>query len=223
MNKTKAAACGIMALVAVCCAIMAYVETVIEPAYAVKSGIKAAVFLVLPVIFSKAAGIGRIGRPFKPDGKRVLRLLLPGFCVYAIILGAYALTRGVFDYAALVRSLSADQKVAGGSFLWVALYISFCNSFLEEFLFRLVSFILLSKYTAPITAYAFSSLAFAIYHLAMIGSSFPPPLLVLALAGLAVGGAIFDCADRKEGTMLPSWVIHMFADLAIMTIWYIYL
>ena len=46
MDKKKAY--GIMAFAVACCVVMAFVETVIEPAYLVKSAIKAVVFLALP-------------------------------------------------------------------------------------------------------------------------------------------------------------------------------
>lgn len=212
-----------MLLVLICCIMMAFIETVVEPAYAVKSGVKAAVFLGAPLIFAKAANIRLLDRSFALDGKSVLRLLALGSLIYAVIFGGYALTRTVFDYSALVASLSADQRVDSRSFIRVASYISFCNSFLEEFLFRFVAFLKLSQYTARKTAYAFSSVLFAVYHVAMIGTSFPLPLLLLALIGLAVGGLIFDYVDENGGTPYNSWIIHMFADFAIMTIWYLHI
>jgi len=64
---------------------------------------------------------------------------------------------------------------------------------------------------------------FALYHVAMIGGSFPLPLLLLALVGLAIGGGIFDYVDDKSRNIYNSWIIHMFADFAIMTIWYIHI
>lgn len=219
----KKQACGMMGLVVLCCAVMALVETVVEPAYAVKSAIKAAIFLLFPLIFAKAANIKLFDRSFALERKRILPLLAPGTCIYAVILGGYALTANLFDYSALVNSLSADQNVQAGSFLGVALYISFGNSFLEEFLFRFVAFLQLSKYTARKTAYAFSSALFAVYHIAMIGTSFPLPLLLLVLTGLAVGGLIFNFVDEKGGNIYPSWIIHMCADFAIMTIWYLHI
>ena len=221
MDKKKAY--GIMAFAMACCVAMAFVETVIEPAYLVKSAIKAVVFLALPLVIARAAGIRLWDGVFGLDRKSAASLLALGLVIYGVILGGYALTRGVFDYASLVRALSADQRVEGGSFVWVALYISFCNSFLEEFFFRLVAFLQLSRYTAKGTAYAFSSVLFAVYHVAMIGTSFPPALLGLCLAGLTAGGLIFDYVDDRKGNLYASWVIHMFADFAIMTIWYLHL
>lgn len=214
---------AIMALVALCCAVMAFVEVAVEPAYPVKSGLKVVVFLLFPLAAAKAVRLRLFGRSLHLEGRDIAKLLALGVLIYGVILGGYALTRGIFDYGALVASLSADQRVDSGSFWGVALYISLCNSLLEEFLFRAVSFLLLSRYAARRLAYAFSSVAFALYHVAMIGASFPLPLLLLALIGLAAGGCIFNYVDEKSGTIYPSWVIHMFADLAIMTIWYLHI
>lgn len=222
-DKNSRTAYGIMGLVLVCCLMMAFIETVIEPAYAVKSGTKAAVFLLFPLLFSKTAKIKLFGRFFALNKKDVLKLLALGALIYAIIMGGYGLTVNFFDYASLVRSLSSDQRVDNNSFLGVALYISFGNSFLEEFLFRYVSFLQLTKYAPRKIAYLFSSAAFAVYHIAMLAASFPLPLLLLVLIGLNAGGLIFDYVDEKGGTIYNSWIIHMFADFAIMTIWYLHI
>lgn len=223
MDKNKKYAYWIMALVLICCVIMAFVEIVIEPVYAVKSAIKVIVFFGFPLIFGKITNIKLFDNSFALNKKDIFKLLALGSFIYAIIFGGYALTKTIFDYSSLVASLSADQKVDSRSFIWVASYISFCNSFLEEFLFRFVAFLKLSQYTARKTAYAFSSVLFAVYHVAMIGTSFPLPLLLLVLIGLAVGGLIFDYVDENGGTPYNSWIIHMFADFAIMTIWYLHI
>ncbi len=222
-DQNRKKACGIAALLVVCCAIMAFLETVVEPPYPVKSALKVVVFLFLPLIYARVTHSDFFDKAFSLDRKVAAKLLLLGVLIYAFIMGAYALTKNIFDYAALVQSLSADQKVDGSSFIGVALYISFCNSFLEEFLFRLVAFIQLSRYAPGKTAYLFSSVLFAAYHIAMLGTSFPPVLLLLALVGLAIGGLIFDYVDDRSGTIYNSWIIHMFADFAIMTIWYLHL
>ena len=219
MFMDKGKAIGIVVLSVVCCAVMALVETVVEPAYFVKSAIKAAVFLIIPLIFMKISGIKAFGGLSLPNKKAVFGLLLLGAGVYAAVMGAYLLTKARVDYSVLVASLTADQKVEG--FLPMALYISFGNSFLEEFLFRNFAFIKLSEHISKKLAYAFSSIAFAVYHIAMIGAAFPPPLTLLCVLGLALGGLLFDYVDDRSKSIYRSWVIHMFADIAIMTIWYI--
>ena len=147
MDKKKAY--GIMAFAVACCVVMAFVETVIEPAYLVKSAIKAVVFLALPLVLARAAGIRLWDGAFGLDRKSVVSLLTLGLVIYGGIIGAYALTQNLFDYGSLVQALSADQKVGNGSFWGVAFYISFCNSFLEEFFFRLVAFLLGSLCPLP--------------------------------------------------------------------------
>ena len=221
MEKNKKERIGLIIVVIICCIIMALVETVIEPTYFVKSAAKVLVFSALPLIVLKLLHIKIFDNNSKLNKKDILKLLLLGFAIYGAIIGVYFLTKNVFDYSALVDSLSADQNVDSKNFIWVALYISFGNSFLEEFLFRFIAFIKLSEYISKKFAYIFSSLAFAVYHIAMIGPSFPLPLLLLALFGLAVGGFIFDLVDKKSKNIYNSWIIHMFADFSIMTIWYI--
>jgi len=81
----------------------------------------------------------------------------------------------------------------------------------------------LSKYTKRVVAYLFSSMIFAIYHIAMIGEAFPPLLTILSIIGLTIGGCIFNFVDEKNDNIYNSWIIHMFADFAIMTIWFIYI
>lgn len=219
-NKKKS---GIIILIILSCIIMAVIEALIEPIYAVKSASKAVIFLVMPLIIMKLLNIKIFGSAFVLDRKSVLKLLALGLSIYLLIMGGYALTKNLFDYSSLVESLSKDQKVDGGSFIWVAMYISFFNSFLEEFLFRQVAFIRLSEFTSKKSAYIFSSLMFAVYHVAMIAQSFPLPLLLVALVGLAVGGVIFDRVDEKSGNIYNSWFIHMFADFALMTVWHMHI
>ena len=223
MEKSKKEKIGIIILVVICCIAMALVETIIEPAYFVKSAAKVIVFSVLPLIVMKLLKIKLFDDNIRLNKEDVLKLLLLGAAIYGVIIGAFFITRKFFDYSELVRSLSEDQNVDSRSFIWVALYISFGNSFLEEFLFRFIAFIKLSEYIPKKFAYIFSSVLFAVYHIAMIGPSFPPPLLLLALFGLTVGGFIFDLVDGKNKNIYNSWIIHMFADFAIMTIWFIYI
>ena len=89
MLMDKGKAIGIVVLSVVCCAVMALVETVVEPAYFVKSAIKAAVFLIIPLIFMKISGIKAFGGLSLPNKKAVFGLLLLGAGVYAAVMGAY--------------------------------------------------------------------------------------------------------------------------------------
>lgn len=211
----------IPALTVACCIIMALAETLAEPPYLIKSAVKIALFAGVPLVVLKISGIKIKRSAFSLDRKSILKLIALGAVIYGIIFGVYMLTRGVVDYPKLVQSMLEDQQVNSDYFVLVAVYISLGNSFLEEFLFRLISFITLSEYTSKRTAYIFSSLMFAVYHIAFIGAAFPLPLFIASLAGLAAGGLIFDYIDDKSGKIYPSWIVHMFADWAIVTVWFL--
>ncbi len=223
MNISKDKTFGMISLVTLSCIFMAIIETIIEPAYVVKSAMKVLLFLFVQAVFLKLNKERVFDNFLMPNKKIVIKLFALGTAIYVIIMGAYILTKNFFDYSSLVNSLSTDQKVTANKFIWVASYISFGNSFLEEFLFRFFAFIILSKYTTKTTAYIFSSVIFAVYHIAIIGPSFPLPLLLLSLIGLTVGGSIFNYVDSRNKNIYNSWIIHMFADFAIMTIWYIHI
>lgn len=223
MNKNFKKSLWLTVSIIMICFVMAIVETIIEPPYFLKSMLKVIFFLLVPIVILKRKKEKLFADAFALNKKKILNLLGLGALIYAVIMVAFFLTKGVFDYKSLVTSLSADQNVSQGSFIWVSLYISFCNSLLEEFLFRFVAFIKLSEYTTKKVSYIFSAIMFALYHVGMIGGSFPLPLLLLALVGLTVGGLLFNFVDDKNRNIYNSWIIHMFADFAIMTIWYIHI
>ena len=152
---------------------------------------------------------------------RFLFAIVLGLIVYAVILGAYFLFKNIFDFSALVGSLNETTGVNKSNFLWVALYISFANSFLEEFFFRGYSFLMIKKFFSSRFAYIFSSMMFALYHIAMMIGWFGVPVILISILGLFIGGIIFNRFDEKNGTIYLSWLVHMFANFATNTIGFI--
>lgn len=69
--------------------------------------------------------------------------------------------------------------------------------------------------------YAFSALAFSLYHVAMMLWWFDFAVFLLALLGLAVGGIIFNVLEAKTRSIFPGWMVHMFANFAINTVGFI--
>ena len=205
-------------LVIIACIIMGIVDAVIQPGYAIKSGIKIITFLLIPLIYGLFNKEINIKRLLKPDKKGFLIALALGLGVYLIIISAYFTFRNIFDFSALTKSLNETTGVNQSNFVWVAIYISFVNSLLEEFFFRGFSFITLKKYTSGKFAYIFSSLLFALYHIAMMIGWFGVPVIIISLLGLFAGGMIFNRFDEKNENIHMSWLIHMFANFATNTI-----
>lgn len=112
MNKAKSRAAGLIIVTVVCCVVSAVAELLIEPPYLIKSAMKIAVFLGVPLIYSKIAGIRLFENFRNVEKKDIAKLLALGAAVYLVIFGVYIATRNVFDYAELVRSQAEDQKSA---------------------------------------------------------------------------------------------------------------
>ena len=208
-------------LVIIACIVMGIVDAVIQPGYAIKSAIKIIMFLLIPIVYGLFLKEFNIKNLMKPDKKGLCIALCLGFVIYGVVLGAYWIFKDVFDFSALTGSLNETTGVNKSNFICVAIYISFVNSLLEEFFFRGFSFITLKKLTSRRFAYVFSSMVFALYHIAMMIGWFGLPVILISLVGLFIGGMIFNRFDEKRENIYLSWLIHMFANFATNTIGFI--
>lgn len=199
------------------------IDAFVHPNYFVKIPIKILFFLALPMLFflKNKDGFGDFKKLFRFKRKGILVALLLGIGVYAVIVGGYFLTRNVIDFSNVTSSLTEGMGITSGNFIYVSLYISLMNSFLEEFFFRGFGFITLKKYTSRRVAYLFSSSLFAIYHIGMLVGMFSLPALLLLLLGLIIGGCIFNFLNEAHENVYPSWFVHMFANFAINTVGFI--
>lgn len=202
----------------VACGIMALVDGVFQPGYAVKSSIKIVLFLLLPLLVVKCNSQLSLKELFRFQRKGFLTALVLGLGVYGVILGGYYLVRNFFDFSGIAGTLAENAGVDKSNFLYISLYISFVNSLLEEFFFRGFLFLNLKSTTGRRFAYLFSSGLFAAYHVAMMIGWFSPVLFLLVMAGLTIGGLIFNAMNERLGSIYPSWLTHMCANFAINTI-----
>lgn len=190
------------------CVIIAFVETVVQPGYAVKSCIKV-------LLFSGAAFGCGFREALRRDGLGVGLILGSG--IFAAILGVFFLFRSFIDLDAIARGLVDKEGIRRENFLWVALYISVINSALEELLFRGLGYLQLRRYAPEGFAMLFSAAAFALYHVAILDGWFSWWIYGLCMLGLFLGGLIFNILDRRGG-IFPGWLAHAGANLAINTI-----
>lgn len=197
----------ILLAVVLACAAMALVETVIQPGYVVKSAVKLVLFAGSVWLLGDLRGM------LMPRGLRTALGL--GAAIYLFILAAFFLFRPFLDLDGIAAGLLDKEGVDRGNFLWVALYISVVNSLLEELLFRGLAYLELRRHTR--FAGVFSAAAFSLYHVAILDGWFSWWVCALCLLGLFLGGLIFSRLDRG-GSILPSWLAHAAANLAINTI-----
>ena len=206
-----------------CCGIMAVVDGILKPGYALKSAIKLCVFGAFPVILSRLCRMTPIKELFRFRKRGFAVALMLGIGVYALILGAYFVIRPYFDFSGIAGKLTQNAGVNKDNFLYVSLYISLVNSLLEEFFFRGFLFTNAKKLSGRKFSYLFSALAFSLYHVAMMLGWFNIWLNALVLVGLAVGGMVFNYLNEKFDCIYVSWLTHMFANFAINTIGFLLL
>lgn len=199
------------------------IDAIIQPNYFVKIPIKILFFLALPILFFivNKKDFGEFKKLFVFKKKGILKALLLAIGVYLVIMIGYMLLKDLIDFSNVTASLTDGMGITAENFLYVSLYISLMNSFLEEFFFRGYGFITLKKYSSRKFAYIFSSVIFAIYHVGMLVDMFNIWTSLLLLVGLIIGGCIFNYLNEANDNIYPSWFVHMFANFAINTIGFI--
>lgn len=198
-----------------CCA-MAVTDGLWKPGYLGKSLVKIVFFLILPLCLG--GGKKTWQSLVRPSRKGLGIALALGAGVYAVILAGYFGVSAFYDFSAITALLGQNAGVNRENFLWVSLYIAFCNSLLEELFFRGFAFRGTLPSLGRAGAYAFSAGSFALYHVAIMTGWFSWWLFLLVMAGLFLGGCIFNRLDETDGSIFPSWMVHMFANFAINTV-----
>lgn len=218
MSKRKTII-GITAITIISIMVMSIIDAIINPGYLYKSVIKIIMFLLIPLIYTSYDKNIKIKDIFKEKSKKKLFVsMLLGLLVYILILSTYLLLRNFIDLNSIKNILSENLNVNKNNFIFIALYISFVNSLLEEFFFRGFIFLNLNKLIKPKYAYIISSMAFAVYHLAIMGSWFNLGVFFLAMVGLFIGGVIFNYLNVSNSNIYGSWLVHMMANFAINTV-----
>lgn len=195
-------------------ALLLWIEQVLEAPYLWKTAAKALFFLAIPLLFLKVKKSDFLYMR-KTQKTSIFIAIVLGFAVMMTILGAFIFLRSSIDLNSLQVDLETRVGVTALVFPIVALYILIGNSFLEEFYFRglLIDFLKESK-----LKWILPSFFFAIYHVAIFLPWFEWPILIVAVVGLFIGGLLFQWINEASGTIYPSWIIHMFADIGVLLI-----
>lgn len=211
----------IIGFVIFACLFMTLIDAVISPHYSIKSIIKFTLFLILPLIYALIDKRINYRNLFLIKRQHLLLALILGISVYGLIIGGYYSLRNLFDFSNITNNLQNNIGVNKNNFIYVSLYISFINSFLEEFFFRGFAFITIKKITTRKFAYIFSASVFALYHVAIISTWFNSVLMMLIIISLFIVGIIFNYLSELSKSLYLSWIIHCFANFAINTIGFI--
>lgn len=200
-----------------------FIDAVIKPNYFTKIPIKIIAFLALPMLYFlfNQKEFQEFKKMFTPKKKDILKSISIGIPIYLFIVIGYFLTKNIIDYSNVAPNLNNSMGITSNNYIYVALYIPLLNSFLEEFFFRGYSFITLKKNTSRKFAYIFSSTLFSIYHIGMLLGSFSLVVIILLLLGIFLAGTIFNYLNESNDNIYVSWLVHMFANFAMVTVGFI--
>ena len=206
----------IICVVVIACSAMIFVESVLQPAYAVKSSIKLVLFLGSVILYARTCEC----KIALSDYNRITlkRILILAIGVYLFIIAGYFLIQDYLDTEQIRQSLMGKEGIDGSNFIFVAVYISIVNSFIEELFFRGLAFRELHQRGHITLAHLFSAGCFALYHVGIISGWFSLPVFLLIVIGLFAAGIVLNFFCHYADSILGSWAVHISANLAINTI-----
>ncbi|WP_373897151.1 CPBP family intramembrane glutamic endopeptidase [Haloimpatiens sp. FM7315] len=203
------------------CILLYYIEQILKVDYLTKTIMKIVIFTLIPYIYIKIYKKSNLKLSLKSKEVKKnnikIGVILGSIC-FVIILLTYFILKDAINLQGILEELQNKSKVTAVNFIFVAIYITFGNSFLEEFFFRGFIFLNFYEMKHKKLAYIFSSLLFSIYHIAIFKTWFDVKLIMLSLFGLISVGIVFDYIDTKSKNFLNSWIVHILADASIMLI-----
>lgn len=219
MHDIKNTRKGILVLGFISILIMFVVDYLIQPIFVIKSAIKVVLFLGVPLMYGYLNRYVDVSSIFKVKSKKQLKYsILLGIAIYLVIMGAYYIFSEFLDLDNIQSLLARNLGVDRNNFIFVAIYIAVFNSLLEEFFFRGFLFLGLKNLGMGSLSTLMSAGMFSLYHIAIIANWFNIWIFILVMLGLFIGGLIFNALNDRNGNIYNSWLVHMFANLAINTV-----
>lgn len=202
------------------CICLYFIEQGIGVNYAVKTLAKLLLFTFVPYVYIKLIKKSDISTELNLkqfDKKRLKLGFLFGLSSFIIVLVGYFLFKGAIDLNSIANDLQ-EKNITPTNFILIGLYITLGNSFLEEFFFRGFIFLNLYNMKKEKLAYIYSSVLFGLYHIAIFKTWFSLSIILLCLLGLITVGFLFNWLNTKSQNFINSWLVHIFADSAIILI-----
>ena len=140
-----------------------------------------------------------------------------GLVIGVVILAAwYGYFQGRLDLAALKEVVEANGLADPLRFWAVAIWFSFGNALLEEFVFRWFVDSRLQRLGLPVgLAIPISALIFTAHHVLVLMAYFPLVETLFLSLGVFIGGVLWSWLLRRHDSLVPGWISHMLVDLAV--------
>ena len=194
--------------------------------YLYTSAFKIFVFLLFPLLYFLVSKNGKVKDilSLKGDKKNIKLSFIIGAGVFIFIQLAFLIARQFLDETMITNALE-HNGITDSNFPLVFVYIVLINAALEEIFFRGFLFLTIYRMGFKVYAHAYSSLLFAVYHVAILNSAVSLGMLAFLIFGLAVGGLIFNYFTMKCKSISGSLIVHISANLSlnlIITMYYLF-
>ena len=206
----------ITGIILIACISMYLIESYIKPVYIIKSIYKLVIFAGFPLIYCIFDNEIRFKEFFALKDKEQIKFALAlGLGVFVFVQAGYFVLKGFIDLNNISAVLENNLDINKDNFIFISLYISFFNSFLEELFFRGFSFLILNKYSSKKYSYIISAFAFSIYHVSILANWFNAVIYMIFIVGLFVTGLFFNLLNDRYDNIYNSWIVHMSANMSI--------
>jgi membrane protease YdiL (CAAX protease family) len=156
--------------------------------------------------------------PMRKGGLRTGFLL--GLLISMVIVGVWlALGSGWIDRARIREVAETNGFASLPVFLGFGAWIVFGNSLLEEYAFRWFIFTRCRALMPALVAVAASAGIFTVHHvLLLVGYGIAAPIVMLASAGVFLGGLLWSWCYHRYESIWPGYLSHAIVDVAVLAI-----
>lgn len=219
LNENKREiALSIISIVA--CFTYFYVSKIIDLPYFRASFIKIVMFIIIPTLYlfmiKERKAVKEFFKIQSIKDIKVGIITVIGVIVISTI-SLFTISNVEF-FENLAKEASNTIKMSLTKYIITSIYIVCVNALVEEYFFRGIVFLQLSKGKNKKFAMFFSALLFSLYHIAIFEPGMHFIMYLLGYLGLFITGIIFNCMDIKSKTIYNSWFVHAIANSSINTI-----
>ncbi|MCC5831103.1 MAG: CPBP family intramembrane metalloprotease [Phycisphaeraceae bacterium] len=143
--------------------------------------------------------------------------LVSGLVIAAVIGGAYLAVGERWIDLEPVRQRAAEAGLdVWWRYLALALYATFINALLEEYVWRWFVFTRWEKVVrSGRLAVVLSAACFTLHHILALAAFFDPVIVALGSLGVFLGGVIWSAIYLHSRNIYAPYLSHIFADVAV--------
>ena len=155
----------------------------------------------------------------QPTTSGLMLGLLTGLVISCVIIVVYLLAGQWLVDPEVMREAAALSGLADRSlYLWLAAYIIFFNSLLEEYVWRWFVYEKCRLLVGSLAAVTLAAFLFTIHHIVALSFQFELPVIIVGSVGVFVGGLIWSWCYLKTNSIWSGYVSHILVDIAVFVV-----